>query len=424
MTMMPDRRTMLGRTGIMAAGLVVMGLTSVALGCGTQDDGAVEPVGVFEALGWAPERVAAMLPNRGGGGQARKGGGPRGLHIDLVLHDAQGKYLANRPVRVEWEGGGSEMTVDRSGVLHLDVDRDRRNGLKVLAPVPYTVLQQRSHSGLPGFVTPPELPPIFGGLVAGGLVVDDRNYRDLMGAGLNRMGASGPPTSAEVLKSQRDERTSCVLTLPEVPGAEAPAWTAPQIVAKWRDSVVIVGVYNGQGGRSEASGVVIAEPGVIATNCHVIDAFDNPRALAGVVTRDGRFYPVVEVLAADPASDVALLRVGLEGQPAGGAPLVPAPLSLGDNPGEPLTVISHPNGKFYWVSEGILSRYAREESLGRSIVVMSLTADYAVGSSGAPVFNSRGAVAGLAARTSNVGTQLVFKEGPPALAIRALIRTP
>jgi hypothetical protein len=401
--------------------LVAIALLGLAAQSRGQEE-AVEPVAVFDALGWPADRVDALLDR---GGPSRRGGGPpRGLHVDLVLHDAEGKYLANRSVRVEWDGGGRDMPIDRSGVLHLDVDRDRRSGLKVLAPVPYTVLQQRSHSDLPGYAVAPGLPAIYSGLESGGLVVDDRNYRNLMGNGLNRLAASGAPTPAETLKAQRDSRTTCTLALPPVPPSTgAPAWTPSQVVAQWRDSVVIVGVYNGQGGRSEASGVVIADGGVIATNCHVIDAFDNPRALAGVVTRDGRFYPVVEVLAADPATDIAILRIGLDAGPAG-APLVPAPLSTGDFPGEPLTVISHPNGKFYWVSEGVLSRYAKEESLGRAIVVMSLTADYAVGSSGAPVFNAHGAVAGLAARTSNVGTQLVFKEGPPALAIRAMIHTP
>jgi hypothetical protein len=55
---------------------------------------------------------------------------------------------------------------------------------------------------------------------------------------------------------------------------------------------------------------------------------------------------------------------------------------------------------------------------------MSVTADFADGSSGGPIFNSRGAVTGLVSATDAFGDQMVRRSGAPADAIRRLVRTP
>jgi hypothetical protein len=55
---------------------------------------------------------------------------------------------------------------------------------------------------------------------------------------------------------------------------------------------------------------------------------------------------------------------------------------------------------------------------------MSITADFADGSSGGPIFNSRGAITGLVSATDAFGDQMVRRSAAPADAIRRLVRQP
>lgn len=145
-----------------------------------------------------------------------------------------------------------------------------------------------------------------------------------------------------------------------------------------------------------ASGFAVTADGVIATNHHVAAS---PAAEAmGVMTADGRFFPVREVLAADKPHDVALLRTDAKDL---------AFLPLRDNApaGSPIRCYSHPASTFGCISEGIIARYARmNESDRNGAVFMQITADYARGSSGGPVLDAYGNVVGMVASTSPVFT--------------------
>jgi len=117
-----------------------------------------------------------------------------------------------------------------------------------------------------------------------------------------------------------------------------------------------------------------------------------------VMTVDGRVFLVDEVLAADPIHDVAAIRL----RDACG--LAVAPVSRDEPVGNPVSVISHPRRHFFTLTSGYVSRYSMGEQTN---VVMNITADYAVGSSGGPVFNNRGDVVGLVSSTTSIAASNV-----------------
>ncbi|MFT5130886.1 MAG: serine protease Do, partial [Rhodothermales bacterium] len=82
-------------------------------------------------------------------------------------------------------------------------------------------------------------------------------------------------------------------------------------------------------------------------------------------------------------------------------------------------------------STGIISRYFTLRKAGEQSRRMSITADFAKGSSGAPVINPHGAVAGVVASTTSVyyskkdgvdkNLQMVIKNCIPAQAVLDLL---
>jgi S1-C subfamily serine protease len=143
-----------------------------------------------------------------------------------------------------------------------------------------------------------------------------------------------------------------------------------------------------------ASGVVVDPDGVIATNHHV--AAGEQAVAMGVMTADGRFFPVTEVLAANKGTDVALLRVDAKGLTA-----LPVRDDLGA--GAAIYCYSHPANSFGCFTDGIVTRYCRLGGADRNgAVFMQITADYARGSSGGPIIDQAGNLVGLVSSTSPV----------------------
>jgi S1-C subfamily serine protease len=199
-----------------------------------------------------------------------------------------------------------------------------------------------------------------------------------------------------------------------------------------RESVVVVsGLYRcrrcAHWHAGTASGFVLAPNGIVVTNHHVVNDPDFEAIV--VMTADGRVLPVVEVLAANRAQDLAILKV-----PADDLVAIPVAASHAAAPvGAPITVISHPDGQYFCCTAGIVSRYVRTREAGEVVDEVSITADYARGSSGAPVLNSRGQVVGIVKSTESVyysesgqqqrDLQMVFKKCVPAHALWQLIKT-
>ena len=175
--------------------------------------------------------------------------------------------------------------------------------------------------------------------------------------------------------------------------------------------------------NSSASGFAITEGGVIATNHHVVE--NNDGVALGAMDYTGKTYVVSEVLAASKADDVAILQLR-------DAKLTPLPLAMKAPVGTPVNVISHPDGRFFTMTKGDVSRYFVARSKTGQANRMAITADYAKGSSGAPVLDSTGAVVGMVSATNSIyyskvkghneNLQMVVKSCVPVDAIHRLLR--
>lgn len=136
--------------------------------------------------------------------------------------------------------------------------------------------------------------------------------------------------------------------------------------------------------------------GVLVTNWHVFDQIEDDEWY-GAMAADGKVYPLVEVLAIDKAADVAVVKIAGKGL---------TPLPLADKPakvGAWVGVLGHPGDRYYTFTQGHVSRYSTyTEDDDTKTRWMSITADYAYGSSGSPVVDKFGNVVGMAALTENI----------------------
>ena len=175
---------------------------------------------------------------------------------------------------------------------------------------------------------------------------------------------------------------------------------------------------------SMASAFVIGQDGIIVTNYHVLEKDDGE--ILGAMDAEGTVYGVEKVLAANREDDLVILKLR-------DAKLIPMSLGKPANVGSDVWVISHPNRKLYTMTKGMVSRYQmilkNGQKPGRR---MSITADYAKGSSGAPVFNHKGQVVGVVSSTSSIyysiengkkeNLQMVVKNCIPVESIQELIQ--
>lgn len=324
----------------------------------------------------------------------------------IRLQNAEGDYLADSRVIVRWDHGENRLLVGQSGVIQVLLEKQKLPGLRLIVPRGFTRLTQRT---IPlGTAYVPEGKLDTAGLNYG--VYYDGHISSALNRGLQRLRALGEALDDQQVRRQL-RRKSVALTLAEPPTAEL---TPAEIYRLRRDSVVIIGTLRGDGGVAVATGVILDASGVVATAYHVIDK-PPPVVARGVMTRSGEIYAVREILAADKPGDAVLLKIEASG-------LAAAPLSHGDPEGTPVTVIAHPSSNFYSLTHGYISRYWALTSHGELSSRMSVTADFADGASGGPIFNSCGAVTGLVSATDAFGYQMVRRSGATADSIRRLVR--
>ena len=230
---------------------------------------------------------------------------------------------------------------------------------------------------------------------------------------------------AELVKQLSRKKTTLKL-----PAVAAVPKTPAEVYTQCREGVLVVASVFKCGKCKKwhagpASGFVISADGAFVTNYHVMK--DKSKHTVVVMTHAGEVYPVKEVLAASQSDDCAILRVD-----TGGAKLTPLALSPDAPIGSAVNCLSHPDRKFYYFSRGIVARYTQHgHGRGKGATMMSITADYARGSSGAPILNDRGAVVGLVSSTSSIyytetkgkqsNLQMVVKQCVPARSVLNLI---
>jgi len=229
------------------------------------------------------------------------------------------------------------------------------------------------------------------------------------------------------LKGQLTGEKKCRLDIP--PGALVGSADRSKLYEKCRPGVVVIGrIYKcgkcTKWHSSFASGFVIRPEGVVVT-CHHVLAKDERGQHIGVMTHDGRVLKVTGMLACSKKDDLLILKVDAKG-------LTALPVASSAPVGSRVYAISHPVGRFYTMTEGIVSGYQERSIAGQRSRVMAITADYAKGSSGAPVVNGSGAVVGIARITepvyykkvNNAGTmiQMVWKCCTPSPALIELTK--
>ena len=138
------------------------------------------------------------------------------------------------------------------------------------------------------------------------------------------------------------------------------------------DSIVYI-----QTNKTQGSGIVLSENGLICTNYHII----KNASTAQFVFHNGQVYQGnTSIVGLDRQNDIALLKIDLKG-------LTPARTSLDYSSGEAVTAIGSPNGQRNTSSSGIICGYDRD--------VISTTAMIANGSSGGGLFNSSDMLIGM-----------------------------
>jgi S1-C subfamily serine protease len=253
--------------------------------------------------------------------------------------------------------------------------------------------------------------------------VSDERIEDLLDAEADRLVRTGRAVKMKELLGQLNRR-SCSVALPRPANTRS---SAAEVVAHGRAGVLVVGDLfkckkcpRWHVGAS--SGFVLTESGVCVTCYHVANVPESQSLIA--MTGDGRVVAVKEVLAANPNTDVAILKLD-------GAGFTPLPLDTDAPVGTSVRVLSHPDDHFFTLSEGIISRYVSVplEKQGE-VTMMAITADFGAGASGAPAFNERGGVVGMVNNTQSLyydpkrskDLQMVFKHCLPSQYILQLIK--
>lgn len=154
----------------------------------------------------------------------------------------------------------------------------------------------------------------------------------------------------------------------------------PAAIAAVEPSVVEV-----QGSTSQGSGVVVAPTNLIVTNEHVVSG----ESSFMIVTADDREIRA-EVIATDPASDLAVLRpVG----PPGPGVQMAAEADGGLRQGDTVFAIGSPFGLRNTVTSGVVSSLGRTGDRGQPVIQTDTPIN--PGNSGGGLFDLRGRLVGI-----------------------------
>jgi S1-C subfamily serine protease len=254
------------------------------------------------------------------------------------------------------------------------------------------------------------------------VVVDDLELVRTLNDALEKFAeAKAGPTCDELFEAVGKAPEKLDLKVPKVLSPDNPD-----------QSVYLIGAVNLCGKCDDwhpsgsATAWALSSDGLMVTNHHVFKkAKDGAMGVCGI---DGKTHQIVELLAADEANDIAIFRVDSN-------ELIPLPIGATATVGSKVEVISNPDGRFFTHTFGHVSRYHKRprspDDPGHT--QMSITADYAKGSSGGPVLNENGEVVGMVSSTSSIYykkgkgeksqqlLQMVVKNCVPVSAISAML---
>ena len=268
-------------------------------------------------------------------------------------------------------------------------------------------------------VTPPVIVLVLGAVLfaAGALgqaprfVIDDEDYVEKVTNTSARLLQNGKLKSLDLLRGQVRSGGFPVKRSP----LSQQKLAQPDLCDRLRQSTLTVGSYYkcpdcGEWHFNGSAGFVVGEGGVICTCCHVVQAEDDGVKESYLIAADaaGHVFPVQSVLAADTESDTCFVKIDAPG-------LKPLPLRTGIRTGERVYCLSHPGGYFFMFTQGMVARVNRKRNevldehghtnglLTRPILFLNVTAEFAPGSSGAPVVDEAGNVVAQVASIADAG---------------------
>ncbi|EHQ25234.1 S1 family peptidase [Mucilaginibacter paludis] len=213
---------------------------------------------------------------------------------------------------------------------------------------------------------------------------------------------------------------------------------ATQIVNDRKDGVLMVYKYFTATAKEPekiqlyATATALTEDGVCVSNWHVFMGMVQPEvtlaandSLTFVVTLKGDIYPIERILAFSKAADAAIFKIN-----TGARRLSPIPLGTDLAVGETVHTLTNPEQYIYYYSKGVVARKTADHKIGPMGNRMEITADYAKGSSGGPILDNKGNMAGMVSTTYSIyahdqpqiNLQMVVKKTIPAQSIRSLIQ--
>ena len=242
-------------------------------------------------------------------------------------------------------------------------------------------------------------------------IIDDDEFLDKIVATGTSLLKHGKLQSVDSLRAQ--VRTKGV-PLKLAPTSQQ-KFSPPDLCDRLRESTLAVGsLYKcpdcGEWHFNSSAGFVVAQGSVVCTCCHVILAQDENVQESYLLAADatGHVYPVQSVLAADTVSDTCFVKID--------APhLKPLPLRVGIRAGERVYCLSHPGGYHFMFTEGLVSRVNRRRDdaldsdgqtngfLTRPILFLNVTAEFAPGSSGAPIVDESANVVAQVSSITDAG---------------------
>ena len=208
-----------------------------------------------------------------------------------------------------------------------------------------------------------------------------------------------------------------ILVVSGAPDSPAASPDTPAMLAHVSSAVVTIHTEKTHG-SSQGSGFVVDPRGIIVTAHHVIAGATRVH----VVLPSGAALEVSGIVAADPAHDVALLRIDAHG----GLQAV----TLGDSDvmrrGDRVFVLGSPQGLELTATDGIVSAPVRRSPSGRES--LQITAPIFGGSSGGPVLSEQGEVIGMARSFHRDAHSLTFATPinvvKPLLAVKDRVALP
>ena len=189
------------------------------------------------------------------------------------------------------------------------------------------------------------------------------------------------------------------------------------LLEKLKKAVLIVNMAYKKAGvdgmqTNPTTAYVIDESGICVTNYHVGKEYSTkPYASLSVMTTDSKSYPVTKILSCSESDDLMIFQVDTKGDQL-------SALALGNAAakGASIHIMAHPKANFYHFSSGVISDYSTSTLAGKDCAIMSITADFNVGSSGGPIVDGYGNVVGTVSRIDGG-----MKVGVPVSELRKLI---